>query len=188
MHFFVSLYCCFTALLFSQNPTNSVYVATNTSVFGIENSFIKKIEKKQITLYLKENTGYYGLNALKNTRLLFFTSNTLSYKISTIANTSQLQTHRSFSKTPQRFSSSHKNPYSIIFGYNNRLFISLTRSHRRNPKRKKAFTVSKCKAAISVLETALQNTKKQYYPTKTIVSTSICWLVNTYANPPPQRS
>jgi hypothetical protein len=67
--FFCVFYCCFTAFLFSQNTTNSVYIDTNTNVFGAQNIYSKKIEKKKITLYIKENTGYYGLNTLKNTRL-----------------------------------------------------------------------------------------------------------------------
>jgi hypothetical protein len=186
--FFCVFYCCFTTLLFSQNTTNSVYIATHTSVFGIENSYIKKIEKKQITLYLKENTGYYGLNTLKNTRLLFFNRNTKSYKINTVAKTSQFRTNTNSSHTNRCFKQTDKNPYSNRWLHGKLVVISLVTGQQKNTNRKKQFRVSKFKAVASALETRLKIKKNQTYPTTTLVRSSICWFVNTYAKPPPQRT
>jgi hypothetical protein len=115
--FFCVFYCCFTAFLFSQNTTNSVYIDTNTNVFGAQNIYSEKIEKKQITLYLKENTVYYGLNTLKNTRLVFFNRNTQSYIKKSVVKTSQLQTNHNSSNTPRYFKQTNKNPYSNTWWY-----------------------------------------------------------------------
>jgi hypothetical protein len=186
--FFCVFYCCFTTLLFSQNTSNSVCIATHTTVFGAENIYSKKIEKKQITLYLKENTGYYGLNTLKNIRLVFFNKNNKSYKINTVVKTSQFRTNLNSSKTHCCFKQTDENPYSYRCWHAKLVVISLVTRQQKNTNRKKQFTVSKCKAVTSALETAFQNTKKQYYPTKTTVRISGCWLENTYARPPPQRS
>jgi hypothetical protein len=186
--FFCVFYCCFTAFLFSQDTTNSVYIATHTAVFGTENRCSKKIEKKQITLYIKENTGYYGLNTVKNTRLVFFNRNTQSYIKKSVVKTSQFQTNHNSSKTPRYFKQADKNPYSNRWWYGKLVAVSLVTAQQKNTNRKKLFTVSKFKAATNALETTLKITKHQTYPTTTPLRTSICWLVNTYAKPPPQRS
>jgi hypothetical protein len=186
--FFCVFYCCFTALLFSQKTTNSVYIATNTNVFGIENSYIKKIEKKQITLSIKENTAYSGLNTLKNTRLVFFIRNTNSYKINTVTKTSQLQTKPNSSKTPCCFKQTDENPYSYRWWHAKLAVISLVTGQQKNNKRNFFLTISKFKTGASALETVLQNTKKKYYHNQTTVITYGCWLENTFARPPPQRS
>jgi hypothetical protein len=174
-------------LLFSQKTTKSFYFAANTNVFGIENSYIKKTEKKQITLYLKENTAYYGLNTLKNTRLLFFNRNTKSYIKKSVVKTSQFQTNHNSSNTPCCFKQTNKNPYSNRWWYGKLVAVSLVTAQQKNTNRKKLFTVSKFKAATNALETTLKITKNQTYPTTTPLRTSIRWLVTTYAKPPPHK-
>lgn len=78
--FFCIFYFCFTAILLSQNTTNSFYVANTTPVFGLENSYNKKTEKKLATLYLKDNTVFVSLDKLTNTTLVFLSPKKNLYK------------------------------------------------------------------------------------------------------------
>jgi hypothetical protein len=186
--FFCVFYCCFTAFLFSQNTTNSVYIATDTPVFGSQNIYSKKIKKKLATGYIKENTRYYGLNTLKNTRLLFFNRNTKSYIRKSVAKTSQFQTNANASNPLRYFKQADKNPYSNRWRYGKLAVISLVTGEQKNTKREFFLTIFKGKAGASALERAVQNTKKQSYPNQTTIRTSGCWLENTFARHPPQRS